>query len=270
MKINSKTTIGKIINYNKAALDAIVGISHKFEKLRNPVLRKLIAGRTTIEMASKLGNCTEDDFYRVLIPLGFEIEKLEMKNIEKNAQNNVPEFVNSISKDKIIDFDVRAILASGADPLKQIIEKTKMVKKGEVLKIINTFEPLPLITLLGKKGFEVYSDVQNENYSETWFYKKTDNLIDNTNIETHSSDDWDRVLKLFEGNLINLDVRKLEMPMPMITILETLETLEPEKALYVFHKKLPIFLIPELKEKGYDFRTKQISEHELHLLIFKK
>ena len=47
------------------------------------------------------------------------------------------------------------------------------------------------------------------------------------------------------------------MPMPMMTILENLETLPPGKALYVHHKRIPVFLLTELKERHFDYRIKK-------------
>jgi hypothetical protein len=65
-------------------------------------------------------------------------------------------------------------------------------------------------------------------------------------------------------------VRKLEMPGPMMAILEAINTLAPEKALFVYHKRIPVFLLPELREKGFDYRVKEIATNEVHLLIFKE
>jgi hypothetical protein len=64
-------------------------------------------------------------------------------------------------------------------------------------------------------------------------------------------------------------VRHLEMPMPMMTILETLEKLPDDAALYVHHKRIPVFLLTELKERNFDYRIKEVSEGEVYLLIFK-
>ena len=72
--INANTLIAEIIKGNPNALEAIVSISPKFTKLRNPILRKVIAGRTSIAMASKLGGCKIDDFFRILQPLGFGVD----------------------------------------------------------------------------------------------------------------------------------------------------------------------------------------------------
>jgi hypothetical protein len=59
------------------------------------------------------------------------------------------------------------------------------------------------------------------------------------------------------------------MPMPMMTILEALETLPNQKALYVHHKRIPVFLLTELKDRNFDYRIKEVQDGEVYLLIFK-
>ena len=59
------------------------------------------------------------------------------------------------------------------------------------------------------------------------------------------------------------------MPGPMLTILDALENLPSETALFVYHKRIPVFLLPELKEREFDFRIKEVGDSEVHLLIFK-
>jgi hypothetical protein len=59
------------------------------------------------------------------------------------------------------------------------------------------------------------------------------------------------------------------MPLPMHTILEALETLPLGKALFVYHKRIPVFLLPELEQQGFNYRIQEISDAEVHLLIYK-
>jgi hypothetical protein len=73
----------------------------------------------------------------------------------------------------------------------------------------------------------------------------------------------------YKDKIQTIDVRSLEMPLPMLTILEALDTLPVETALYVYHKRIPVFLIPELAQRKFEYRVKEISESEVHLLIFK-
>ncbi|HSB94019.1 MAG TPA: DUF1858 domain-containing protein, partial [Flavitalea sp.] len=74
MFINADTKLASIIKEKAEALDAIISISPKFEKLRNPFLRKLMAGRTSIATASRIGGCQPSDFFTKLGALGFDID----------------------------------------------------------------------------------------------------------------------------------------------------------------------------------------------------
>ncbi len=268
MTINANTKIASLLKHNAAALEAIVSISPKFTKLRNPILRKVIAARTSISMASKLGGCSVDDFFKKLQPLGFEIDQAAVVMKKENENKPVPGFVN-IGADKMIELDVRAVIESGKDPLDIIVKKVKTLQTGAVLKIINSFEPTPLRHLLGKQGFQSYSETISDDLVNTYFYKESEINVLAKNKETDYATGWDEILNRFKDQLETIDVRALEMPLPMHTILEALETLSMDKALFVYHKRIPVFLLPELEEQQFSYRIKEISDAEVHLLIYK-
>ncbi|HEU0109299.1 MAG TPA: DUF2249 domain-containing protein [Flavisolibacter sp.] len=267
MVINANTKIASILKQNSKALDAIISISSKFEKLRNPLLRKLMAGRTTLSMASKLGGCTLNDFYKKLEPLGFEIDLRTVA--EKEEKKTVPDFIIGLSKQQVINFDVRNLIASGQDPLQQILDKLKTVGPGKALKIINTFEPTPLILMLEKKGFITYVDMISNDHYETYFYKNVKENAPLIEKQVNQQNDWEQLIGQFGSHIKTIDVRHLEMPRPMHSILEAMDDLPDATALFVYHKRIPVFLLPELKERGFDYRIKEISDGEIHLLIYK-
>ncbi len=267
MTINANTKIAKILSHNPLALDAIVSINPKFDKLRNPVLRKLMAGRTSIGMASKMGGFSVDRFFEKLAPLGFEID-IDTSHEKSEEKTKVPDFFSRIKPEQVIDFDVRPIINAGADPLKQIVEKVKTVPVGGVLKITNSFAPTPLIALLEKQGFESYINMVSDELTETYFYKKNASA-EVADEPEKTSEGWDEMIQKYEGKLDEIDVRRLEMPMPMMTILAALDKITNDKALFVYHKRIPVFLLPELKERQFDYRIKEVSENEIRLLIFK-
>lgn len=266
MTINANTKIAVLLKQNAKALDAIVSISPRFEKLRNPLLRKVMAGRTSLAAASKFGGCTIEDFYQKLEPLGFKIDR-QTKTIEQAKP--LPHFITSLTKEQLVDLDVRPVLAAGKDPLNLIMEKIKTIQPGQVLKIINTFEPVPLILMLEKKGFETYVDVIAKDHVETYFYKTLKSKVETSTKPATVDNDWEQMEKKFAGKMQKIDVRGLEMPRPMLTILEALDHLPPDTALYVYHKRIPVFLLPELAQRGFEYRIKEISEGEVHLLIFR-
>ncbi|HYK56545.1 MAG TPA: DUF2249 domain-containing protein [Flavisolibacter sp.] len=266
MTINANTKIAALLKQNAKALDAIVSISPRFEKLRNPLLRKIMAGRTSLAAASKFGGCTIEDFYQKLEPLGFEIDR-QTKTIEQAKP--LPHFITSLTKEQLVDLDVRPVLAAGNDPLNIIMQKVKTIERGQVLRIINTFEPTPLIQMLEKKGFETYVDVINTDHIETYFHKTAQSKAPTSAKPETAGSDWEQIEKRFEEKMQKIDVRGLEMPKPMLTILEALDRLPHDAALYVYHKRIPVFLLPELAQKGFEYRIKEISDGEVRLLIFK-
>jgi len=269
MTINANTKIATLLKQHPDALETIVSISPKFTKLRNPILRKVIAARTSIAMASKLVGCSVDDFFNKLQPLGFVIDKPAVAMEKDNGNKPVPGFMKNIQADKIIGLDVRPVIETGKDPLDIIVQKVKALETGCVLKIINSFEPTPLMHLLGKQGFESYVETISDELVNTYFYKKTDKSLIAENKEKNYAAGWDEILARFKGNLETVDVRELEMPLPMHTILEALETLPADIALFVYHKRIPVFLLPELEERKFSYRIKEISDAEVHLLIYK-
>ena len=267
MTINANTKIASILKSRPDALEAIISISPRFEKLRNPVLRKLMAGRTSLAMATRLGGCQLKDFFTKLAPLGFEIDSQVKPLTDEKVP--VPTFITGLRKEQLITLDVRPVISSGKDPLNIILEKVKSINAGQVLKIINSFEPTPLILMLQKKGFETYADNISEGLVETYFFKPASAAKETAVEYVKPKKGWDDVLKEFENKLVEVDVRNLEMPLPMMTILEAIENLPGDNALFVYHKRIPVFLLPELAGKGFEYRINEISNGEVHLLIFK-
>src|SRR6476620_9000434 len=114
MLINSQTKLAGIIKESAEALDAIISISPKFEKLRNPFLRKLMATRTSIATASKVAGCQVSEFFNKLKPLGFEIDNCVLP--ENGEKQNMPSFLITLQKHQLSELDVRPLLSSGEDP----------------------------------------------------------------------------------------------------------------------------------------------------------
>lgn len=273
MLVNQHTKIAALLKHHPEAMETIASINPAFAKLRNPFLRKLMAGRVSIGMAAKIGGCREDDFYQALRPLGFITENTATP--EETPVKEVPAFLESLSPGQIITLDVRPLLAAGHDPLKQILGKVKALKPGQVLRIINTFEPTPLMSVLKQKGFSAYTNIIGPQQFETLFYSELAEAaataidIPGTSGTEGYGEGWEEVVNRFAGQLQEIDVRELEMPQPMIMILESLDKLPESSALFVHHKRIPVFLLPDLAQKGFDYRSRQLSDHEVQLIIFR-
>lgn len=269
MYINENTKISALISYNPKSIDAIVSISNNFDKLKIPILRKVLASRVSIKQAAKIGGSSVDAFYNKLIPLGFKI-----KEIARNVKTEIGEASLSsfqvLNEDNVIDLDVRDILKSGKDPFNTIMNSLANLPANSALKIINTFEPTPLISILSKKGYMHNTVFADKQLVYTYFKKESTTIINNKEfIGDSSSGEITKVLKSFGANIKEIDVRQLEMPLPMAMILNELPTLPDDYILLVNHKKVPKFLFPELAERGYQWRIQIKSVDSVKLYIFK-
>lgn len=276
MDISENTRISELLKENKDSVDAIASLAKPLEKLKNPILRKLMASRVTIAEAAKMGGCSLQDFERVLIPLGFKFIKDVKK--EDAVEEGSPDWLKDLSTEHIEIFDVREILLGGQDPLKQIMQRFKSVPIGNALCIVNSFVPVPLVRLLEKDGVKSFTKTINTDEFHTYFYKipairevvaPAPGINDNIRMLDQASFQ-EEYNKFSEVNIREIDVRALEMPGPMQTILEILPELGTDEALYVNHKRVPLYLLEEIAGENYYVNILTLSEIDVKLLIYKK
>jgi hypothetical protein len=101
----------------------------------------------------------------------------------------------------------------------------------------------------------------------TYITKTGDNAGLKTDEPIDDPDLFERIRKHYSATFTEIDVREMEMPKPMIAILDELDRLQSGEALYVRHKKIPLFLFPELKDRHFNYVLKQ-SEKEVILIIY--
>jgi len=178
--------------------------------------------------------------------------------------------ISDSKNNNIVCLDVRPILSEGTDPFNAIMETVKSLKEEQTLQIINTFQPLPLITKLEQNGYKSWTEQPEAGIFHTFFKKdrKVKKAMGPILMEENLK--FDTIYKKFVGKLKSIDVRHLEMPEPMTTILEELEQLPDGFALFVDHKKVPQFLLPELEERNFEIHYEKRGLDHLQLLIFKK
>lgn len=263
--VTPSTRISVLLNKFPQVLDAVVAISPAFQKLKNPILRKLMAGRVSIRQAAKMGNCSLNDFHRVFSAYG--IPTADFSSVAEVLQE--PGVALSDEKKKAARvLDVRVMLDAGKDPLDTILETLRQLEAEQVLCLVNTFEPVPLLRILSKSGYR-YEVEQKDGLVLTWIIasggsrlaQPKQNLIGGASFEAHVS--------YFSGSIHFIDVRDMEMPRPLLTILQALETLPPRHALMVEHRKLPVFLLPELQERNFACDIHEADQEQVMLLIYR-
>jgi len=265
MKITSKTKISKIITYDKQVIDVIASINKHFKKLKNPILCKMLASRVSVADAAKIGGISTNEFLNILKNNGYDVE------LESDNKNKIEtkQQASTMKKDKLVTLDARPILAGGVDPFDEIMKTLKTMSDDQTLLIINTFEPLPLLNILKKRGYNFETQRPEAGIVHCYIRKSDEAISDQPAPAEEKEQSFEDLEKQFAGKMKTVDVRQMEMPMPMVTILEELEKLSEGEALYVYHKRLPQYLLPELENRQFKLAEKKIDEDNLELIIYK-
>lgn len=266
MKINGNTKISAIINHDKRAIEAIASISSHFEKLKNPILRKILAPRVTLADAARIGKCSVNDFFEVLSELGFDIEQVSTEKKDSKVEGS-PNIDKAFEENRVQTLDVRPILESGIDPFEHIQDAYQELEEGHVLEILNSFEPTPLINIMRDKGIE-HSVRTEEEVVKTCFYKDK-NIVKQVagSINRISEEEMNTKIGVYGYKIREINVRHLEMPEPMVTILQEVEKLGEEQLLFVHHKKIPQYLLPELEKRNLTVYLAELGKNDVKLLI---
>jgi uncharacterized protein (DUF2249 family) len=268
MKISESTKISQLIQENPETIEVIASINKHFRKLKNPVLRKVLASRVSIADAAIIGGVSISDFFKKLKTIGFELEENVngLTNQEKMINENTME---NIDQSKVTEMDVRPIIASGSDPFKDINETVKTMPGDGILLIINSFEPIPIINHLKNQGFESKTERPEDGVVHTYLWKTEKEIETLPEVENSEIGDFESAVAKFGKKVTTIDVRHLEMPEPMVLILQEIENLPESHALFVHHKRIPQFLLPELKKRDFSIFNHEIDENNMDLILFK-
>lgn len=130
----------------------------------------------------------------------------------------------------ISHLDVREDIRGGQRPFERIMAAVDALATDDVLVLRVPFEPVPLYAVLDKRGFRHRA-------------------------ERLAPGDWSVSFYRAVGPRMVLDVRGLEPPQPMVRVLEEVDRLAPGEELEVRHDRRPIFLYPQLDERGLVHET---------------
>jgi uncharacterized protein (DUF2249 family) len=147
--------------------------------------------------------------------------------------------------------DVRPVLAKGGDPFRLILKTVGELAPKEALHLVVGFEPKPLYLVLRAKGLSHHAE-QSGGLWHVWFFRANAAAGE----ASPATDDASAPLQ----TPVTLDVRGLEPPQPMITILEKLAELGPGAQLEVHHHREPVLLYEKLQLRGYAARTEKRGE----------
>jgi uncharacterized protein (DUF2249 family) len=118
------------------------------------------------------------------------------------------------------------------------------------------FDPVPLCRVLGKRGFAHWTERLAEDDFSAWFYRDTIQAAAPAPGRAAAG-----------PRTIAIDVRALEPPQPMMLVLEALDQLAAGDTLVVIHERRPVFLYPQLDERGFRHETEDAAPGLVRIVI---
>ena len=309
LMVDGDTRIAKIIAH-PGAIEALIAVSSRFKKLKNPVLRKVMAGKVNVTMAVRISGVCVDEILDSLERIGLKVSRYRKKDSsgapsasgesewsEEEKQLFFQEY-GRIEPQRIYYLDARPLLEKGKEPLSAILQIVARMKAGDGLCILNSFSPEPLVPLLKKKGLDGTIVEVDQGFEARFIQRDAYGLNPTAGAAFDSEKPSDSMMNAVTGNqqqtassmtevpavdrlqqevdtcsnplVIKLNVVGLSPPQPMMNILSRLQQMKDSQVLYVFHEREPRFLFPHLAEQGYDYRISVRDSTDVRLLIGRK
>lgn len=152
---------------------------------------------------------------------------------------------------KAVTVDVREDIREGREPFSRIMKAAAALRPDEQLLLVAPFEPLPLFCVMEKQGFACTAHAVPSGDWEVLFTRRAGNAPTAAATAAVVSDNRNVC------EVVEVDVRGLEPPQPMVKILETLATLPVGTELRAHTDRRPLHLYPHLEERGFVALTEE-------------
>lgn len=262
--------ISEVIHHYPQLVETLVSLNPTFRMLRNPIRRRVQARLVTVSQAAQIAGMEPAFLVNALNEaVGLTVpEDGGLPDGDGGAgRTDPPPWVGTAPI--AAEVDVRPLQRRGEEPFSVIMAAARQVEAGHVLRLRNTFEPVPLYDVLGQRGFEHWAWQVGENDWEIQFFnsgskRKAAETPKPEPRDSEGSLDWQSPTAT-----ITIDVSELVPPEPMIRILEALEDLPSGESLLVHHVRRPMHLYPRLDELGYRHETRELAPGRVEVLIEK-
>jgi uncharacterized protein (DUF2249 family) len=255
--ITADTNLGGLLDAHPELVEVLAGCHDHFARLRNGLLRKVMAPRVTVGQAAGLAGLPVADLVTTLRRAIGEPEEAGAPAAAPTptvgASGPRPAALDRLHA---VEVDVRDDIRRGEEPFARIMAAVKALAPAEALVIRAPFEPVPLYDVLGRRGLAHWTEQRAPDDWRVWFHREAAAVAPAPVAPAAAP---------AAGG--TLDVRGLEPPLPMVRVLERLDGLEPGATLTVLHERRPLFLYPQLDERGFQHETDEPEPGLVRIVI---
>lgn len=266
-------TLHAVLRRYPHLLDVLVGLSPAFNKLRNPVLRKVQTRLVTVAQAAQIAGLEPAAVVR---SLNAAAGLRAVSAIPPDSPEAAPAAPDASFEQApvAVALDVRPMLARGEEPFHAIMTAAAAVPVGQALRLRAGFEPLPLYDVLAGRGFSHQSRQLGPADWETIFLRREQSGgaasgTSSGSVPSAVSQATMPAAPELPSATVQIDVSDLAPPEPMVRILEAMAQLPPGQTLLVEHARRPVYLYPQLDALGYRHATSELGPGRVEIRIHK-
>lgn len=250
--ISATDRVSDVIAREEALVEIFVRHAPQFERLRSRTLRRVMARLVTVEQAARMGGVPVDLLLRDLndaleAPAGGDTAVACAK--PPVAPEPAPARDDYPSDREVVEVDVREDLRAGREPFSKIMAAVGVLRPDQVLRVRAIFEPVPLFTALGKRGFTHASRQEGPDDWSVWFWRAEPAVAGPPAAPAEQQPAPEA--PSLDAATVWLDVRGLMPPEPLMRTLAALDTLPDGHQLVHVNARVPELLFPMLAERGF-------------------
>ena len=247
--ISPQDKVHDVLARDESLVEVFVRAAPHFAKLRNRAMRRVMARLITVEQAARTAKIPTDRLVRELnAALGLADEESGA-----GATPNPPDAVSLGERHPpnaaVVELDVRDDLRSGREPFSRIMSAVAALRGDEVLRLRAIFEPVPLYSILTRRGFAHEAEAHTADDWSVWFWRLAAGSAETPSTVPTSAGADD--VPADDEEHTYLDVRGFSPPEPLMRTLAAIETLARGRTLVQINNRVPQFLFPMLSERGF-------------------
>ncbi len=177
-ELTGDTRLSDALASAPAVLEYIVSLNpHDFERLRTPLLRKVMPPRITLRRVAAIAGISEIELLSKISELSgvpFRASVDDSSKAVPISPSEPPSWMKDVDMEKIVWVDVTPIDSEFGDPMPPINVAVNGSKPGDVVGIKHKWEPQPLFDIWQMRGFEFWTHQEGPDLWHIFVYRPSD------------------------------------------------------------------------------------------------
>lgn len=257
-RFSGRTRVVDVLAADPDAIDRLVSLHPLFQRLRDVEIRRSIGDLVTLAEAAEIVGVPLSD---VLLAANARSPAACWGAYRDAPEEERPQWMDRFDGQAVRCIDVHPLIGQGREPFSHVLTCAAAISDGSGFVLQVPFNPLPLREVLGRKGFVSFAEREAADRWRIFFLRKPGEREPAAARSNEGATIWHAA----DGT--HIDVRDLEAPAPLVAILALLDGPDHGGVVTVHHRREPVYLYPELAERGWTWERIPGEPGEVRLCL---